>query len=59
MKESDCRFSGIKRAWCEECKREVLHETGINKVTKEKVKLCICCETITIIGKGVNRGKVN
>jgi len=59
MKESNCYFTCIKSIWCKECHKEVLHETGINLVTKEKVKMCIHCDKITITGKGEKDGKVN
>jgi len=59
MKESNCHFTCIRSIWCKECHETVLHETGINLVTKDKVKMCIKCSTITITGKGGRDGKVN
>ena len=51
MKESDCRFTGIKIVWCDKCKNRFMHEVGIVKKTKEKVKICLRCQKITIIKK--------
>ena len=52
MKEENCKFTQINENHCKECKRKVLHEFGTDLKTKEKVKKCIKCDTITIL-KGV------
>ena len=49
--ENDYRFTALKTIFCKECKRDALHETGMNTKTKDKVAKCIKCDTITIYKK--------
>ena len=48
MKDSECHFTSMEFIWCKECKKKVLHETGVfKKDPKIKVKECIKCYTIS------------
>ena len=51
MKEQECRFTSIITVWCNKCKEDVVHECGKNLKTDEKVKLCLGCDTITVLKK--------
>ena len=51
MKEKDCWLTMMKFSYCKICEDEILHEFGYSKEDHLRVKMCIKCDTVTIIGR--------